>query len=459
MPGVGMIKPFRTGPLASRLGMTVAASLVVSGFAFIAAAFDMLLVQRATAGAASFLGLGIVCAWCIASLALTVLLAAGRAELVARISLVIASTAIMYLALDVAAGLFLIPRLSPRIVADPYRHHKLLPNSHADFDHSEYRYVQRVNNLGLRGPDVSLAGDSAAYRILLLGDSFTMGKGVADGRTFAALLQSALNREAPVPIAGTVETLNAGTDSYAPVLSLLQLRELGPLLQPDLVVLNFDMSDLLQETAYRRKAVFGPNDSIAAVPGEPRAQKKPVSRLRSLRHWIDQHLFLTRMLLVYFDKLTREPDVYTVRNTVTLANPDLLKHTLQCDTADRSAQWGKVFDSIRSMKRFCDENGMAFLLTTYPWGHQVGDAEWAEGRRHFIPRDAAVSDRTIEEIASFAQNDSIRFLNAFPAFRSYAGGRRLYYDYDPHWTPAGHELMAGELARSILENFLRADAG
>src|SRR6266540_1386202 len=39
---------------------------------------------------------------------------------------------------------------------------------------------------------------------------------------------------------GSYEVVNAGTASYSPILEYLRLRQLGPILRPDLLVLNFD---------------------------------------------------------------------------------------------------------------------------------------------------------------------------------------------------------------------------
>ncbi len=56
--------------------------------------------------------------------------------------------------------------------------------------------------------------------------------------------------------------LNAGVDSYAPVLSFIQLKRELTQLEPDLVILNLDVSDLAQESAYRRQAVFGDDGEV-----------------------------------------------------------------------------------------------------------------------------------------------------------------------------------------------------
>ena len=58
-----------------------------------------------------------------------------------------------YLLADLMAGYLLITPLSPQLVPDSIRHHKLVPNAHAKFEQKDFSYVQRNNELGLRGAD------------------------------------------------------------------------------------------------------------------------------------------------------------------------------------------------------------------------------------------------------------------------------------------------------------------
>lgn len=356
---------------------------------------------------------------------------------VAKIWIVVISTSVAYLLVDIVAGYFLIKPLSPELVPDKYRHHKIVPNTHSRFEQRDFSYIQRVNNVGLRGRDIQIKKSPGRYRILMLGDSFTMGKGVEDDQTFSALLEEALNQRRATCNNNIIEVLNAGVDSYAPILSFIQLRrDLEPL-EPDMVVLNLDVSDLVQETVYRKQAVFGSNGEIIGVPGGTRKMQLN----ERIRAWTDRNLYMTRLLLFYTNRLFDYKE-FTVRHLVTQANFELAKHTLTEDTDPREEQWRNIFDSIRKMKKYCDEKGIKFLLTVYPWGHQVNDREWIPGRYNFMPQDATISDRSIQIIEKFAKSNSIQLFNLFPLFRSYNGDKPLYFNYDNHWTPDGHKVVA-----------------
>lgn len=377
-------------------------------------------------------------------LATRFLLETRHREAVARTWLVVLSVLATYAAVDVVAGYLLIKPMSPPLVADEYRHHKLVPNTYSYFEQRDFAYYQRVNNAGLRGRDIDIRKPADRYRIAMLGDSFTMGKGVEDAETFSAQLEQMLKQGTLPFTSKTVEVLNAGVDSYAPVLSYIQLtRDLEPL-DPDMVVLNLDVSDLVQESTYRRQAVFDANGEVIAVRGAGRPE--PLSE--RIRAWTERHLYLTRLLLFHVNKLFDYKSL-SVRTAIAQANFEVAKHTLAEDSEQRDEQWRNMFGSILRIKSACDSRSRRFLLAVYPWGHQVSPTEWVPGRYGAIPANATVSDKSLDLILRFAERHGIEVLNFFPRFRAHDGKSALYFKYDNHMTREGHRLMALGFAKYL----------
>lgn len=421
------------------------ALLAVTGGLTLVLAYDQLFVEQSF-GPSAVLVVSIVGCLFLALLVTFFLSGTRFRETTVRLWLVAISTTASYFLLDLVSGFFLIQPLSPPLVPDEFRHHKLVPNSHSRIQSRDFSYVQRVNNFGLRGRDVELNKPVGTYRILMLGDSFTMGKGVQDNETFSVLLETSLNRTLAGCGGNRVEVLNAGVDGYAPILSFIQLtRELQPVM-PDLVVLNLDMNDLAGEAAYRRGAVKGPNGEVLAVPLVP-GKASPIDRIRS---WSERHLFFTRALLFYVNELF---DYRDIRVVVTQANPEVLAHTLSHDTDPREDQWRNLFDSVVKIQTYAEEHGIEFLLTTYPQGHQVNEHEWIPGRYSFVPEGSVVSDRSVDTISQFTAGEGIHFLSLFPDFRAYHGEEALYFPYDGHWTRVGHQVMAGRLEKYMLDRY------
>lgn len=369
-------------------------------------------------------------------------------EAVTRTWLVVLSVACTFVVVDLVAGVLLVKPLSPALSPDKIRHHKLVPNTDSRFEQPDFSYIQHVNNLGIRGKDTSFKKPANHYRVLILGDSFTMGKGVENDQTFSALLEVSLNRRKACG-ASTFEVLNGGIDSYAPILSYLQLSEdLAPL-EVDLVLLDLDLSDLLQEAAYREEAVRDSTGKIVGVPGSERQ----TSFIQAIRAWIDQHTFFTRLMLFYTNRWLGYKDL-TVQGVVTRANPELLKYTLAEDKTNRDEQWTQIFDSITKIKNLADKREAAFALVIYPWGHQVSETEWIPGRYNWISKGATVSDKYLDTVYQQSKQRGIELVSLFPEFRAYKGDAPLYFKYDMHWTVEGHKLVASALEQYLVERFL-----
>ena len=378
-----------------------------------------------------------------------VLINGEQREKVVGFWMVTLSTVITYLIVDISLGAMLIKPLSPTLIPDDVRHHKLVPDASAKFEQEDFSYIQRNNSLGLRGEEVDLEKEEGSYRILMLGDSFTMGKGVEDDETFSVLVQRSLNEHLEVCASdfARIEVINGGVDSYTPLLSYLYLNSTLINLDPDMVVLNLDNSDLVQESAYRGEARRDQQGAIVAVPGEP-AKTHLSARIRT---WIDGNMYITRLVLFYVNNWLGYTDL-SVRGVVTRAHAELLAHTLESDTTDRSAQWNDIFDSISMIRDLANERSAGFYLSIYPWAHQVSPSEWVPGRFVFLAEDAVAKKGYDQTIVQMAKQRKIDTLNFYPAFQSYDRDEALYFDNDMHFTTHGHELMATEMVNQLLNS-------
>lgn len=131
----------------------------------------------------------------------------------------------------------------------------------------------RVNSLGARGAEPEPA--ERCHRILVLGDSFTFGA-AAEADTFHAVLEELIQLRAKDE-AGCVEVIGAGVSGYGTRHQRLWFEELGPLLQPDEVVLQFFVGNDFE-------------DSTAPAPelvcGWPQRPGEPPTLLQRTRAWV-----------------------------------------------------------------------------------------------------------------------------------------------------------------------------
>jgi len=119
----------------------------------------------------------------------------------------------------------------------PHRGWGLKPDA-AGWQRDEGEGFVRVNSVGFRGPEWTVAKPPDTFRIAVLGDSFTEAPQVAYEQTFSATAEGELARCGA--LAGKkIEVMNFGTDGYGTAQELITMRRHAWRYSPDMVVLAF----------------------------------------------------------------------------------------------------------------------------------------------------------------------------------------------------------------------------
>lgn len=325
----------------------------------------------------------------------------------------------------------------------PVYHHELLPGKHhlsvKDITSRDHPYTMHVNAQGLRSTkDTPYKKPSGHFRILVLGDSFAEGRGANDDETFCYLVNRQLNQGSGKEDS-PYEVLNAGADSYAPLLEYLYLKTKGIKFQPDFVLLFYDMSDLIQTRRYLKDADFDRDGQLVRVRPQADSWDLQLSTFLKSRFYFLTILYNSLNYKIFGDR---------VRKAAAIGQPsdEVLKFSLSEDQTPWMNDWQRIFNDIQAIHNFCRERNIGFAVVIYPWGHQVSDVEWDIGRKVMgIPVNytapAAVADMMVGEL----NKRGISTLNLFPVFRNYRGGERLYFRNDIHWRKEGHALAAGPI--------------
>ncbi len=105
----------------------------------------------------------------------------------------------------------------------------------------------QTNSLGLRGPEIAVPKPAETLRIVCLGDETILAANLPDeaffGVRLAAHLQPYTQRK--------IEVINAGVPESCPLLAYLQVKHQLLALQPDLLIIHFDPSDVSDDARFR----------------------------------------------------------------------------------------------------------------------------------------------------------------------------------------------------------------
>lgn len=246
-------------------------------------------------------------------------------------------------------------RLSPIVVRHPRRCFGHQPNKLGVLDGVE----TRTNQFGFRGPDVSSSKASDTTRILFLGDSVTFGTQLADDQTPVMHVQHYLESHSS---SRRAECMNAGVCGYATWQELDLLKDEGLAAEPDVVVLQFCLNDMIDVAGVERGVLIGNRvrfDPPASFhwSGTVRAittlvNKQRNEQLESQQHWAADRLFaeVHSAALQEMDDVYRDPPLPVVREA-----------------------WNKCYEDLDGVARVCREKSLRMMLVYAPVVYEIGD--------------------------------------------------------------------------------------
>ncbi len=306
-----------------------------------------------------------------------------------------------------------------------------------------------TNSFGLRSPEVAVPKPHGTFRILMLGDSFTFGLRVREDEVFARQLEQRLRARLPsVP----VEVVNAGVISYCPLLEYLQYRHHLHSLDPDVVVLNFDMSDVQDQLAYSRDLVRD-SDGRPLFVTEPSLRSARPTALPSLLvfDWLGRRI-----------RGARGRIESTLEGVPFVRDQDRYLWALdQGPPMDREA--AETMAPIADLQNLLEYEHIPLVLATYPQPWQVAPDATSEPPirdQYGIGRNTVhLNDRPFKKLDAFAAAHHLPFVNATPAFRTADHPAALFLGNDFHFSPRGHVLYATVLEQFLVDHSMIPGAG
>lgn len=340
-------------------------------------------------------------------------------------------------------------------------HHSLIPGSFATTSDYDWRTTYRINSLGMRDKEYSAEKPENTFRILILGDSFTEGQGVDQDKVFAKILETGLQGKIKEK---KIEVLNAGTFSYSPLLHYLYLKDRGLSLKPDLVIVNFDESDVSDDLTYESQAQKDENgipSSFARIEfkdeGEPKNKLLPFLP-KDLKKFLRSNLKLYQVIAdsIRSKSFRLYPEIGNV--TITVGDPISDRLLLTRDNVSKfDTLWNLTERNFALIKKVTDENKIPLIVTTYPYGNQVSGEEWAVGRQRWSLEVGKVyGDLALSRVEEIGKANNFPVYNVLEDFRSASreGKFPLFFRGDGHFTPLGHEVMAQAIEKRLLDSGL-----
>lgn len=368
--------------------------------------------------------------------------------------------------------------LDPCTSLDRDFHHVLIPNTECRFKTDEWDTVVRINSHGHRDDATVVAKPDGVFRILALGDSFTMGHGVDIEDTYVAILEKNLNASFADK---KVEIVNAGVFGYSPLIYNLYLQKQGLSMSPDMVIVFFTLTDFWED----RKRLSELEQSFPDLTEEellekikkaevdfkfdligraslrvsrvslreesaPSSRRKTVSEFSyKLKRWARSN-FKIYSTFIDFVKARNQP---VQQDVLYQGDPD--RDIVAVMRGDKISQdnWEELFRlpaaNLITISEILTERGIKFVVVLVPEAVQVSDREWPNRKGLGLPEKFYDPRGTFQEhLVARLPIGNIEIIDLLPYFRE-NGVFPLYFTGDGHFRESGHRLAAKAILEKI----------
>lgn len=286
----------------------------------------------------------------------------------------------------------------------------------------------RINHKGLRGPEIAYDKPANKPRIVFLGDSLTFGVGVDYNEVFVEQVARLAEQDTCAP---KVTVINCSATAYSPWQEYDLLRSECLKYRPDLVVQVFCLNDVFEKFQLQRFG--GPTRGLAPAVPSPLEW----SGLYRLTH----SLFVT-LCRPGQAELARIKQVYSVRGLIE-----------RSETPEIREAWRITLENMGKIHSLTRDHGVPLAIVCFPFAEQLS------------PYAPEVSPPQ-QELAAFAKEAGIPFLDLLPLYRRYCRQERVRRATGRRWeglailpdrihpTPEGHRLAAEAIYAFLVERDL-----
>lgn len=301
-----------------------------------------------------------------------------------------------------------------------------IPGASVRYTRLEFSNEIRIDSLGLRDRELAVPRPGDLFRILVLGDSYVEGKQVRLEEVFAKRLEAELRRRFP---ARRWEVVNAGVSGYGTADELELFETVGRKLEPQVVIVAFAIANDVQDN---RASPFvrwrgGTLEEIHAPP--PSRAALIAARVKE---YGASHFHLWQFLRDRYHGVVDAGGASAPPAGASSGEDDWRLTEILLDRLAAAVAGARA----------------RLLVAAVPARWQIDDEEWARsvGRAGRPLERGAASAR----LASWARARGIPYVDLLPALRDAAGGGRVYYRIDAHWTARGHAVVAAEILKALV---------
>jgi peptidoglycan/LPS O-acetylase OafA/YrhL len=322
----------------------------------------------------------------------------------------------------------------PALQIHPTRTYSLKANQETHLRYNNYDYIVKTNSFGLASPEIGIGRPTPdTLRVLVIGDAFSMPEGMEYPNAYPALLEKPLSERVP---GRNIQVINAGVTGYGPAEQLPQLRELGPILKPDVVLYQFFINEF---------------EEVRVKPEERLKNIGLLKRSGSFRnHFFESSQLITHYRLFYEnvkEMITRKPAVWKYWKSL------LYFYRVGGNDFYGEKNLMKVGSYLDEMNQICKKIGAKFVIYFVPGAIAVSKVSDIS----YFPRDQNLTDsskydleRPLRHLLEITSGLDIPVVDLTPYLREHTH-QPVYFSESWHWNKEGHKVVARAISESLFK--------
>jgi hypothetical protein len=281
-------------------------------------------------------------------------------------------------------------------------------------------FTVRTNSFGLRNPEIEIPRPDGVFRVLCLGDDTTFAGDLPESFAYPRRLAELIQTKTST----VVEVLNAGCPGGCPTISALQLRHHLMMLQPDVIIVHIDPSDLVDEESLKRHVE-------RTAEGFPMSAIHPALAGRSnVAAELGEELLLLQLVRSEVNELWSRGRSGGKSEAAIDVSP---------------GGWTSIRQALVAIQRYAEAQSVEVLVSTAALeasGH--GPPGGTDRARSWPPN----------ELAALCDELRLPLIDATPELTDMERPRR-----GPSFTPEAHDVYAQVLAENLLARFAQTAEG
>jgi hypothetical protein len=298
----------------------------------------------------------------------------------------------------------------------------------------------RANSMGCRGPEVAPTKTPGTYRILFLGDDTVCNPWISEEAT----LPEQFRQQMQPQTAARLEVINGAVPGDCPLLAGLRFHHRLATLRPDLVILHFDMSDVADDSRYRRYLTTSGVRSTCPHP----ALTAPASKAASFLNLVRQSA-IADWVIDHSRQYVRQS--ISDRRAITEDAPFAW---IADDVIDQRTRISHTLQPILRLREEVQAYGGTLLVASAPVRWQITDGRAAPTLTDRVGIRGITPYRTrlpFEVIRQFCRLEQIRFVDCVAEFESADDRESLFSSTQAVLSPEGIRIYA-DVIRQFLQS-------